>query len=364
MNKFHPLTVAAKHWETTDSVRLLLDVPSNLRDEFAFYAGQHLPIQIDREGKKLRRTYSICSAEGEWPLQIGVRIQPGGQFSQFALDELKAGDSLDVMRPNGQFHVDLSASENKHYLGFAAGSGITPILSIIATVMQQEPGSRFTLFYGNRKQSTTMFAEDLCGLKNRYLDRLQLHFLFSQEEQEFDIAGGRLDDAKVRELFARFCDGIGPDEAFVCGPDSMIQTVTKALIELGFADDVIHSEHFGAPRSVAAGRDADVVSNTSSGKKAAAETSLVTVIMDGHKKAFEMGRRGMNIVDAAQQQGIDLPYSCKGGVCATCRTHVRSGNVDMASNYGLEPWEVDAGFILACQSTPNSDEVVLNYDKT
>lgn len=361
MIKFHPLTVAAKQNETTDSVRIHLDVPSELRDEFSFHAGQHLPIQIESDGKKLRRTYSICSAEGEWPLQIGVRVQPGGKFSQFAFDKLRAGDSLDVMRPNGQFHVDLDRSARKHYLGFAAGSGITPILSIISTVMREEPGSHFTLFYGNRKQNTAMFAEDLYGLKNRYLDRLQLHFLFSQEEQEFDIASGRIDDAKVRELFARFCAGIKPDEAFVCGPDSMIQTVTKALKDLGLAGRAVHSERFGAPRKGAAKRD---LSTTSSDTASAEETSHVTVIMDGHKKSFEMGRSGVNIVDAAEADGIDLPYSCKGGVCATCRTHVESGSVAMASNYGLEPWEVEDGFVLACQSTPQSDVVVLNYDKS
>jgi ring-1,2-phenylacetyl-CoA epoxidase subunit PaaE len=356
MKQFHSLVVADKHQETRDSVRLSLDVPLDLREVFAFQAGQHLPIQIERDGKKLRRTYSICSLRGDWPLQIGVRVQPGGQFSEFAENELKAGDRLDVMPPNGQFHVVPDASNEKQYLGFAAGSGITPILSIIASVLNEESRSRFALFYGNRTQGTTMFIDDLFALKNRFPERLQLHFLFSREEQEFDIASGRLDDHKVRELVDRFCSGTSPDEAFVCGPDTMINTVVTALLDLGMTEESVHAERFGVPRK----------SGTAPPISKATSTDLakVTVVMDGHKKSFEMPRAGTNIVDAAAEQGVELPYSCKGGVCATCRTHVQKGEVEMATNYGLEPWEVEKGFVLACQCTPVSDEILLNYDKT
>jgi ring-1,2-phenylacetyl-CoA epoxidase subunit PaaE len=355
MKQFHSLVVADNREETRDSVRLSLDVPPDLRDDFAFRAGQHLPIQIERDGKKLRRTYSICSPEGEWPLQIGVRVQPGGQFSEFAAKELSAGDKLDVMPPNGQFHAIPDPSNEKQYLGFAAGSGITPILSIIASLLQQEPRSRFALFYGNRKQGTTMFIDDLYALKNRYPARLQLHFLFSREEQEFDIASGRLDDHKVRHLVDRFCSGTSPDEAFVCGPDTMIKTVETALLDLGMGEASIHVERFGVPRK--SGIRPTVAKDSSS------DLAKVTVVMDGHKKSFEMPRTGINIVDAAAEQGVDLPYSCKGGVCATCRTHVQKGEVEMATNYGLEPWEVEKGFVLACQCTPVTAEVVLNYDE-
>jgi ring-1,2-phenylacetyl-CoA epoxidase subunit PaaE len=360
MIKYHSLVVTSKNNETRDSVRIAFDVPEDLREEFAFHAGQHLPVQIERDGRKLRRTYSICSMPGQWPLQIGVRIQPGGQFSEFAANELVAGVSLDVRPPNGQFHAVLDAVNEKQYLGFAAGSGITPILSIIAAVLDEEPCSRFTLFYGNRTQGTTMFIDDLFALKNRYPERLQLHFLFSREEQEFEIAAGRLDEAKVRELYTHFCRGTEPDEAFICGPDSMIDTVTVALTELGVPGDRIHAERFGARRKVAG----DKVNTQSAGNLASGTLSRVTVIMDGHKKTFEMPRAGTNIVDAAAEQGLELPYSCKGGVCATCRTHLRLGEVEMATNYGLEPWEVDKGFVLACQSTPISDEILLDYDKT
>lgn len=356
MKKFHALTVCAKKRETSDSVRIALHVPDELHEEFAFKAGQHLPVQIELGGRKLRRTYSICSPQGEWPLEIAVRIQPGGQFSEFAANELSVGDQLAVMPPNGQFHVELNAAQQKFYLGCAAGSGITPILAIMASVLQVEPLSRFALFYGNRQQGTTMFIDDLYALKNRFPERLQLHFLFSQEEQEFEIASGRLDEAKVRDLFGCFFSATMPSEAFVCGPGTMIKSVTNTLVDLGLEADSVHAERFGARRKSATAPvviDADTAAFTK-----------VTVVMDGHKKSFRMLRTGVNIVDAAATQGIELPYSCKGGVCATCRTHVGKGEVKMATNYGLEPWEVKQGFVLACQSTPVSDELLLDYDKT
>lgn len=357
MKRFHPLKVIARTRETRDSVRIAFDVPEELRDEFSFLPGQHLPIQIERDGKKLRRTYSICSAGGSWPLEIGVRVQPGGKFSEFAANELNVGDSLDVMPPTGRFHLDPGRSDGKTHIAFAAGSGITPILSIIASILAAEPGSRVALFYGNRRQNTTMFIEDLFALKNLHPDRLQVHFVFSQEEQEFEISSGRIDGDKAAELYRLFCSGISVDEAWVCGPESMIGDVTDALVGLGMQAEHVHAERFGAPRR------SDKQPATSS--IAHSEDSVqVTVIMDGHKKSFAMPRTGSNFVEAAAEQGIELPYSCKGGVCATCRTHVRSGKVEMAANYGLEPWEVEKGFVLACQGAPATDEVLLDYDKS
>jgi ring-1,2-phenylacetyl-CoA epoxidase subunit PaaE len=356
MRQFHALTVVEKRKETRDSVRIAFDVPEALRQTYEFLPGQHLPIQINRDGKRLRRTYSICSQRSQWPLEIGVRVQPGGQFSEYASNELAVGDELDVMPPNGQFHVNLDENNSKFYIGFAAGSGITPILSITASVLKNEPDSRFALFYGNRKQATTMFIEDLYALKNQYPDRLQLHFVFSQEEQEFEIAAGRIDAAKVAELYERFCSGDAADEAFICGPDSMIATVTEALIGRGMASDTVHAERFGAARRGARPASAESV--------VAEDLTAVTVIMDGHKKSFEMPRQSASIVDAAAENGVELPYSCKGGVCATCRTHLREGEVHMETNYGLEPWELEAGFVLACQSRPVSNKILLDYDKS
>jgi len=262
------------------------------------------------------------------------------------------------MPPSGQFHVELDAANARDYVGFAAGSGITPILSMIKSILVQEPKSRFILFYGNRKQSTTMFIEDLYALKNLYPERLQLNFVFSQEEQEFETMVGRLDGDKVRQLYSHFGAGLRASDCFVCGPDSMIQDVTEALVDLGMDEAHVHSERFGIPR-----KDDRPKPEEQSAADRTTGRATVTVIMDGHKKEFEMHRDDASIVDAAADNGIELPYSCKGGVCATCRCHVREGEITMATNYGLEPWEVEKGFVLACQSRPLSDTIVLDYDK-
>ncbi len=358
MRQFHTLKIASIESETADSMRVALTVPEKLQKEYEFLPGQHLPIQITVDGKKVRRTYSICSVPGEQPLVLGVRVQPGGRFSEYVASELSAGDELDVMPPFGQFHVTLDADNQKTYLAFAAGSGITPVLSIIRSILEGEPLSKFVLFYGNRRQSTTMFIEDLYALKNRFPERLQLYFLFTQEEQEYSIFSGRLDGAKVRELFTDFCEGLEPDEAYLCGPFPMIETITTALSELGFDSDKIHKERYGPPRKS---------KRAAKSKASVAELkdlSTITIIMDGHRKSFEMPKAGDNIVDAAAANGYELPFSCKGGVCATCRTHVREGAVTMETNYGLEPWEVEKGYVLACQSHPVSESVILDYDKT
>ncbi len=354
MKQYHPLKIVAKHAETEDSVRLAIDVPDDLRGEFDFLPGQHLPLRVTVDGKALRRTYSICTPPGRWPLEIGIRVQPGGAFSGYAGSALEVGDTIDVMPPFGRFHADPDPSAAKTYVAFAAGSGITPILSIVATLPEAEPHSRFLLFYGNRRQATTMFIDDLYALKNRYPDRLQLVFVFSREEQAFEIAAGRLDADKVGELWQAFCRHLEPDEAFVCGPGTMIDDVTGALVGLGMDEASVHAERFGAPRSA---RKPEAVSAAVPGATA------VNVIMDGHRKRFDMPEDASNLVDAAAAAGIELPYSCKGGVCATCRCFLAQGEVTMAVNYGLEPWEVEAGFILACQSRPVRGPLTLDYDK-
>ncbi len=356
MRKYHLLTVTEKENETPDSVRLGLGVPGDIADEFEFLPGQHLPLQIHIDGKPVRRTYSICSVPGQLPLQLGIRVQPGGVFSEFVQNDLQVGDQIEVMPPFGQFHASIEPQAGKTCLAFAAGSGITPILSIVRATLEQEADSRVVLFYGNRRQQTTMFIDDLYALKNRYPERLQLYFLFSREEQEFDIFSGRMDSEKVTELYTAFCGGMQADEVFICGPDSMIDNVKTAMQAAGVGEERMHAERYGAPRNKQAARTAaapagDIIAS-------------IDVIMDGHKKSFDMPADGGNIVDAAADQGIELPYSCKGGVCATCRTHVREGEVTMAVNYGLEPWEVEKGFVLACQSMPVTEKLVIDYDKT
>ena len=354
MRQFHSLKIKSIQRETRDSVRIALRVPEELRTEFEYLPGQHLPFQLELDGKKLRRTYSICSGPDE-ALEIGVRVQSGGRFSEYAANVLATGDSIDVMPPSGQFHLELDANNANDYVGFAAGSGITPILAMIKSVLATEANSRFILFYGNRKQSTTMFIEDLYALKNKYPERLQLNFVFSQEEQEFEPMAGRLDGDKVRELYRHFGAGLHARDCFVCGPDSMIKDVTEALLDLGMKQEHVHSERFGVPRKATGAKPAIA--------PRAADNAEITVIMDGHKKVFDMQRDDANIVDAAADHGIELPYSCKGGVCATCRCHVRDGEVSMDTNYGLEPWEVEKGFVLACQSQPVTEKVTLDYDK-
>ncbi|MDH4107076.1 MAG: 2Fe-2S iron-sulfur cluster-binding protein [Gammaproteobacteria bacterium] len=355
MRQYHSLKIASVQQETADSVRIALDVPEELRDEFRHLPGQHLPIEAEIGGKRVRRTYSICTPPGTWPVQIGIRIQPGGQFSNYAAG-LSADDTLRVMPPFGQFHPDVTPGDDRSGVAFAAGSGITPIISIIAATLAAEPQSRFTLFYANRTQRSTMFIDDLYGLKNRYPDRLQLVFLFSQEEQEFPVLAGRLERGKVRELMERFFAGGRASEVYVCGPGTMSDEVGEALQELGIDQAIIHRERFGTAR---AGARTPAPERGSSDRQ-----TRVTVIMDGHRKAFTMQSEGVAIVDAAAEQGIDLPYSCKGGVCATCRTHLREGSVRMDTNYGLEPWELEQGYILACQSHPESEEITLDYDRT
>ncbi len=356
MRKFHSLTVSELRNETADSVRICLQIPDDLQREFEFLPGQHLPIQIEIDGKAVRRTYSICSAPGDGSLEIGVRIQPDGQFSGFVAEHLQIGDVLQVMPPFGQFHASIDAANEKTYLAFVSGSGITPIISIIKSTLEQEPRSRFLLFYGNRRQNTTMFIDDLYALKNWYPERLQLFFLFTREEPEYPIFSGRLDGEKAAELFKMFCTGLEPDEAFICGPDTMIETVRNSLREQGMDDEDIHVERYGAPRK-------KPVASPSVAATGEQEFNI-TVIMDGHQKSFQMSSAGSSIVDAAAENGIELPFSCKGGVCATCRTHVREGEVRMDTNYGLEAWEVEKGYVLACQSHPVSDRVTLDYDKT
>lgn len=356
MRQFHPLRIARLDNETADSLRVAIDVPDELKAQFAFLPGQHLPLQATIDGKLTRRTYSICSVPGQWPLEIGIRVQPGGRFSEYAAKQLRAGDHLEVMPPFGQFHASIDARNAKTYLGFAAGSGITPILSIVRCLLEEEPRSRFLLFYGNRRQRTTMFIDDLYALKNRFPERLALNFLFSQEDQEFPIFSGRMDEAKTGDLCRAFLGNTSADEAFVCGPDTMIESVRSALIDYGLAKEFIHAERYGAPRKSAAPKPAATAQD--------AEATEVTVIMDGHEKSFVMSPKDGNVVDAADAQGIELPYSCKGGVCATCRTWVRQGEVHMDANYGLEPWEVEKGYVLACQSHPLTRKLVLDYDKT
>ncbi len=360
MLHFHPLEIINIERETSDSVCVHLHVPENLSDEFQFMQGQHLPVRANINGEEVHRTYSICSAVGESDLKIGIRIQPDGVFSQYIANELSAGKTLEVMPPVGNFFTTLSPDNEKTYVAFVAGSGITPILSILKTILATEKNSRVILFYGNRTQESTMFLEELYAQKNLFADRLSLHFVFSQEEQEIDLFGGRLDADKVSRLYQSLCAKITPDEIFICGPGTMIETVRTTLIGLGVDPTRVHSEHF----TVATADEKSAKDKKQHISAGGGENTKVTVIFDGHRKNFEMPMQGETILEAARENGLDLPYSCESGVCSTCRTLVREGEVDMEVNYALEDWEVEEGYTLACQARPLSKKLVLDYDQS
>ncbi len=360
MKHFHKLKIARIEPETPDSVCVYLNVPEELRDEYAFLQGQHLPVRAEINGEQVRRTYSICSAVGDPELRIGVRVQKNGLFSGYIAKTLKAGDTLEVMPPVGHFQTLLSTEKKKNYVAFVSGSGITPLLSIVKTTLVTEPRSRFFLFYANRTQESTMFLEELYALKNQYTDRLSLHFVFSQEEQEFEIASGRFDAEKVRKLYQGFCAGLTADAVFVCGPGTMIDTVKDTLTELGICSSSIHSERFAASKKTEQKPEPVAQQPTD----VAEDIVSVTVILDGHTKKFDMPMDGVSVLEAARENGLDLPASCEAGVCSTCRTHLREGEVEMEENYALEPWEVEEGFVLACQAHPLSKKLIIDYDKT
>ncbi len=351
--KFHSLKVAEVRRETADAVSLRFDIPADLAEDYRFVQGQHLTLKATVGSEELRRSYSICAGVDDHELRVAIKKIPGGRFSAWANDAVKIGDTFEVMTPQGRFHTPLDAGHAKHYVAFAAGSGITPVLSLIKTTLKAEPASRFTLVYGNRRQSGAMFAEALEDLKNRYLSRFTLYNLFSREEQEVALFNGRLDGAKARQ----FLDALIPldtiDEAFVCGPGEMIDEVEAALRGAGMSADHVHFERFGVP-------DAAPVHHAEAGDAAQAS---ITIVADGLRREMEFRVNDPSILDVALRAGMDLPYSCKGGVCCTCRAKVLEGKVRMDKNYTLEQADVDAGYVLTCQAHPLTERVVISFDE-
>jgi ring-1,2-phenylacetyl-CoA epoxidase subunit PaaE len=357
VSKFHSLTVASVARETRDAIALTFDIPPALREAFRFVQGQHLTLRADIAGEDVRRSYSICSAVQDDLLRIAVKKAPGGTFSTWANERLAPGQIIEVMPPMGHFNVPLAEANRKHYVGFAAGSGITPLLSIIKTTLLTEPCSRFTLFYGNRSSSAVMFKEELSDLKDRFLARLNLVYVMSREPQDIDILNGRIDRTKADALLEHWVDPAGIDTAFVCGPDGMMQAVAQSLEAHGVSKARIRIELFAAsiPK-----HEHRVQSLPQSG-----DTECeVTVIIDGAARQYTLERTQENILDAALKNGIELPYSCKGGVCSTCRAKLIEGEVDMDVNFALEDYEVARGFILCCQSYPATDKVVVDFDQS
>jgi ring-1,2-phenylacetyl-CoA epoxidase subunit PaaE len=351
--RFHTLRIAEVRRETPEAVSLRFEVPRELAPDYAFTQGQHITLRARLEGEELRRSYSICAGVDDAELRVAIKKVPGGVFSTYANAGLKRGDAIDVLTPEGRFHTALDPANAKHYVALAAGSGITPVLSLIKTTLKREPRSRFTLLYGNRRVATAMFQEELEDLKDRYLGRLILYNLFSRERQDVDLFNGRLDAAKLKA----FADALLPvdtiDEAYVCGPGAMLDELEAALRELGMPPEHIHLERFGLPGTGPAHH----------AEPGDAAQALVTVILDGGRREVEFHREDASLLEAALREGLDLPYSCKGGMCCTCRAKVLEGKVRMDKNYSLEQRDLDAGFVLACQAHPLTDRVVISYDE-
>ena len=356
MSKFHPLPVAKVERETRDAIAVTFDVPDALRDLFRFDAGQHLTLRTHLDGEDIRRSYSICTPAGG-PLRIAVKRSPGGAFSTWANDALREGALLDVMPPMGHFNVPTDEAASRHYLGIAAGSGITPLMSIVGSALAGEPRSRVTLVYGNRASSTVMFRDELAALKDRYLDRFSLVHVLSREPQDIELLHGRIDRAKADALFKSWVPVDDVDYAFVCGPEGMMDAVRESLLAHGLPADRIKIERFAAsiPKHTHVARPLP---------KAAHTECEVTVIIDGSQRMFILEKGVENIIDGGIRNGIELPYSCKGGVCSTCRCKLIDGDVDMDVNFALEDYEVARGFRLACQSYPVSDKVIVDFDQT
>lgn len=351
--RFHTLTIGDCRRETADAVSLAFAVPDDLRDDYAFSPGQYLTLRASIDDEDVRRSYSICSGLDDNELRVAIKRVEGGAFSTWANEQLRIGDTLDVMTPDGRFGVPIEPASPRTLAAFAAGSGITPILSIAKTVLKREAG-RFFLFYGNRTTAGIMFREQLEDLKDRYLSRLAVFHVLSREQQDLPALNGHLDAEKIGLVMRSLVPAASVDQAFVCGPQPMIEGLEKALADLGMARDRIHVERFTPgvggrppPKTVAAD---------------AKPKAIATIISEGARFDLSVAE-GEAIIDAAIRAGRSLPYSCKGGMCCTCRAKLVEGRVEMAVNYSLEPWETDAGYVLTCQSHPVTEHVVIDYDQ-
>ena len=353
---FHPLKVKQVKKETADCVSLLFDVPAALQPAFAFEHGQNITIKKNIDGEEVRRSYSICAAPFENELKVAVKKVDGGKFSSFANEQLKAGDELEVLPPTGRFNTRLSKSNGKQYIAFVAGSGITPVISIIKTTLAVEPNSQFTLIFGNRSRASIIFFEELEGIKNKYLQRFNFINVLSREKTDAPLNFGRINEEKLTAL-SKLIQYQAVDEFFICGPEEMIFCVKDFLEQKGIDKKKIHFELFTTPgQKKAVSRKLLAVSDE--GPK-----SKITVKLDGRSFDFDLSfNSDTSILDAALKQGADLPFACKGGVCCTCKAKLLEGEVEMDVNWGLEHEEVEQGYILTCQSHPLTEKVVVDFD--
>jgi ring-1,2-phenylacetyl-CoA epoxidase subunit PaaE len=352
--RFHTLPIASLRRETEDAVSLAFAVPDALRAAYRYVPGQYLTLRVTIDGEELRRSYSICAGLDDGELRVAIKRVPGGAFSTWANEALREGDALSVMTPDGRFGVAIEPDAARTLVAFAAGSGITPVLSILKTVLVREPASRFMLFYGNRSTDSILFRGVLEDLKDRYMSRLSVFHVLSREQQDVAILNGHLDAAKVGVLMRAMVSPEAVDHAFVCGPQPMIEGLEKALADFSLPRARIHVERFtpgvgGRPHVVPV-------------PPAAPPKAVVTVICEGVRTDIPVAE-GEAIIDAAIRAGRNLPFSCKGGMCCTCRAKLLEGRVEMTVNYSLEPWETEAGYVLTCQSHPLTERVVVDYDQ-
>jgi ring-1,2-phenylacetyl-CoA epoxidase subunit PaaE len=355
VSQFHSLTISDIRRETPDCVSIAFEVPPHLASLFEFSAGQNVTLRLPIRGEEVRRSYSICSSPAEKELRVAVKHVPEGMFSAYANRSLQPGDKIEVLPPSGRFSISADPSRAATYVAFAAGSGITPIISIIKTILASEPKSRFILVYGNRDRSSIIFKEQIEALKNRYMDRFAIHHILSREKTDAGIQFGRIDEEKC-ELLSKFLFNVDEvDHCFICGPEQMIFAVRDWLLKKGKKQSQIHFELFTVPGEKAAARENKLFSSS--------DQSLVKLKLDGIWISFEVPFDGATVLDAALKHGADLPYACKGGVCATCRARLLKGEVEMDTNYALEEDELQRGFILTCQSHPRSPELEIDFDQ-
>ncbi|WP_299177380.1 1,2-phenylacetyl-CoA epoxidase subunit PaaE [uncultured Neptuniibacter sp.] len=359
---FYTLKIADVQPETDTAICVSFAVPEELKEKFNFIQGQFLTLRAMIDGEDVRRSYSICSGVNDGHMRVGIKRVKNGQFSNYANDTFKPGMSVDVMPPQGSFYTEVKPENAKNYMCIAAGSGITPMISIMKTVLSTEPNSKVTLIYGNRRSNSVMFKDELNFVKNRYMNRFQWINIMNYEDQGADLLNGIIDNAKGAALQKAGLINIKEvDEAFICGPEAMMSEVSRGFRMEGLTDDQIHYELF-------ANSSADSQAMLEKAAKRKEEfgedkMSKVTVVSDGRSVMFDLATVGENILDAGIHNGMDLPYSCKAGVCSTCKCKLVKGEVDMDISHGLEQHEIDAGYVLSCQAHPLSDEVVLDFDQ-
>lgn len=356
---FHPLKVKEVRPETAECVSVSFEIPESLAETFRFLPGQYLTLRKTIDGSEVRRSYSICSAPGD-ELRVAVKRVDQGKFSGYVNSGLKPGDELEVMPPLGKFTPRVSEKQGKRYLAFVAGSGITPVIGIMKSVLQQETGSQFTLIYGNKNRGSIIFKESIEALKNRYMQRLTVYHVFTRETMDTPLFNGRINADKAKAFCDMLVDAGSMDEIFICGPEDMILGLRDYFIEEKKIDaHKVHFELFSSPDQPRAAHQEWVAKQQQIDRSL---VSKVTVKLDGAAFEMDLAYGGENILDAALKQGADLPYACKGGVCSTCKAKLVSGEVDMEVNYALEPDELAANFILTCQAHPRTDKVVVDFD--